>query len=55
VPAGRLRLAPSLPAGQVLEVQGLTVGSGQLHVRATGDVVEVLDAPDGLVVEGPGG
>ncbi len=52
VPEGRLQLNPRLPAGiDALEVRGIGFPGGRLSVRIDKSGVQVIDAPDGLVVE----
>lgn len=50
VPAGVVRLAPCLPDGVTLDVDGVPLGAGTLRVRVTGDHVEEADVPDGITV-----
>ncbi len=53
VPDGRLQLNPRLPAGiDALDVRGIGFPGGRLSVRIDRESgVQVIDAPDGLVVE----
>jgi glycogen debranching enzyme len=48
---GRLRLAPVLPDGVTIELNGLRMGSGRLSLKAQGRRVEVIEAPAGVTVE----
>lgn len=60
VPAGRVYIAPLLPDGVSVTVEGLSLGkAGTLDLRATGHEAEILGKPPGIEVihapRGPGG
>ncbi len=50
VPAGVVRIAPVLPAGEELRISGVPLGSGTLSLQVRGTEAEVLEAPPGLRV-----
>lgn len=53
VPAGRVHVAPLLPPGTALTVEGISLGTaGTLDLRVEGPAVEVRSAPPGIEVVG---
>jgi glycogen debranching enzyme len=53
LPQGVVRISPALPEGVELEVGGIPLGDGHLHVRCVGRAVEVVEAPPGLDLDLP--
>ncbi|MEA1903015.1 MAG: hypothetical protein U9N56_05750 [Actinomycetota bacterium] len=50
LPDGRILVAPQLPAGIELSLDGLHLGGGALSLRAEGRQTQFLEVPSGIDV-----
>jgi len=50
LPAGRVEVAPRLPDGIELQLDGLRLGNGVLSLRAEGRRAQFLEVPPGIDV-----